>query len=341
MKLLGNCQTTAMGILPHKDLESALDLSLSMDIPFWPQLPKTSFFEDMYAQISENFPGIIIDVKNKHIGFSLTKFYSEIEQLLENWDNEEYFQMSQEYSAYFHKFLELDLSAHEYIRGQTIGPISYGLKIMDEDKKPMIYHQEVREVIFDFIAKKIKAQYNQMKTIHPRPFVWVDEPGLQMIFMAMTGYASSTALNDYKEFLTKVEGPKGVHLCGNPDWSFLLQLDLDILSIDTLAWGHIFTRYKDEIKAFLDKGGIISWGITPTLKEEYDVEDFNSIVNKIEAMWSYLENTGVPRKQILAQAWLAPARCCLINNDGTKTVENSFSLLNMLANHFKEQISTS
>ncbi|KUO53242.1 MAG: hypothetical protein APF76_01860 [Desulfitibacter sp. BRH_c19] len=338
MKLKGNCQTTAMGILPHEEIEGALELSLSMDIPFWPQLPKTSFYEDMYAQISERFPGIILDQKNKSISFSLSKFYNEIDQLLENWDNEKYFQMSEEYSAYFHRFLEQDLSAYGYIRGQTIGPISYGLKIMDEDKKPMIYHQEVREVIFDFIAKKIQAQYNQMKHIHPRPFVWVDEPGLQMIFMAMTGYASNNALNDYKEFLTKFEGPKGVHLCGNPDWSFLLQLDLNILSIDTLAWGHIFTRYKNEIKSFLDKGGIISWGITPTLKEEYDLEDFNSIVNKLESMWNYLEQSGVSRKQILSQAWLAPARCCLINNDGVKTVENSYRLLNQVADHFKEQV---
>lgn len=73
-------------------------------------------------------------------------------------------------------------------------------------------------------------------------------------------------------------------MCGNPDWSFLLQLDLDILSIDTLAWGHIFTRYKSDIKSFLDKGGVISWGIIPTLKEEYDVE--REHVGLPRAVWS-------------------------------------------------------
>ena len=39
MKLEGNCQTTAMGIMPHTDVEKALELSLSLDIPYWPQLP--------------------------------------------------------------------------------------------------------------------------------------------------------------------------------------------------------------------------------------------------------------------------------------------------------------
>jgi len=30
------------------------------DIPAWPQLPKRTFLENMYAQYSEGFPGIVI-----------------------------------------------------------------------------------------------------------------------------------------------------------------------------------------------------------------------------------------------------------------------------------------
>jgi hypothetical protein len=43
-----------MGIMPHTDIEKALKLALSLDIPFWPQLPKVSFYEDMYAQALQN-----------------------------------------------------------------------------------------------------------------------------------------------------------------------------------------------------------------------------------------------------------------------------------------------
>lgn len=37
-----NCQTTAMGIMPHTDIERAMELVLSMDIPYWPQLPNVT-----------------------------------------------------------------------------------------------------------------------------------------------------------------------------------------------------------------------------------------------------------------------------------------------------------
>ncbi len=330
-----------MGIMPHQDVERALELSLSLDIPYWPQLPRVSFFEDMYAQLSEHFPGIILDTDNKKIKFSLEKFYEEFDQLLANWDKEEYFRLSPDYSILFHKFLDLDLSPYQYIRGQSIGPVSYGLKILDQNKKSMIYHEEVRGIIFDFVAKKVQAQYNEMKKKHEGAFVWVDEPGLQMVFMAFTGYTSDKAFKDYQDFLKKLPGPKGVHLCGNPDWSFLLQLDLDIISLDILAWGQIFSGYREEIKDFIDKGGIISWGITPTLTEEYEKENLETMIEKLEEVWNSLEKAGITRQQILAQSWLAPARCCLVNADRELTVEKSFELLKSIGDHYKKELKLS
>jgi len=337
MKPEGNCLTTAMGILPHRDVERALELSLSLDIPFWPQLPRLSFYEDMYVQVSEHFPGIVLDLEKREISFSREKFNREIEEYLARWDDESYFSLSSLYSAVYRSFLKNDLSAYPYIRGQSIGPVSFGLKIQDEEKRPMIYHDDVREIIFDFVARKLWAQYNDLSRIHPRPFVWVDEPGLEMLFMSMTGYTSNRASADYRLFLENFPGPRGVHLCGNPDWSFLLNLNLDILSVDVLSRGYIFTRYRDEIKSFLDSGAIISWGITPTLTEEFIIENTRSMIETINKLWSHLEQGGIPREQLLKQAWFAPARCCLINTDGEITVEHSFDMLKKVAEHFKEE----
>jgi len=338
MKLIGNCQTTAMGIMPHTDVQKALDLALSLDIPFWPQLPKVNYFEDMYAQISEHFPGILLDTEKRVVSFSIEKFYEDIEEFLANWEDDNYFRLSPEYSVVFHRFLEQDLSRYTHIRGQSIGPVSYGLKILDESNKPMIYYEEVRQTIFDFVAKKLQAQFNEMQEIHPGAFVWVDEPGLEMIFMAITGYTSERAKDDYRAFLENFPGPKGVHLCGNPDWSFLLQMDLDVLSLDVLARGHIFSRYVDDIRTFLDRGGIISWGVTPTLTEEYEKENIESMIKMVDELWTSMNSMGIPREQILKQAWFAPARCCLVNMDGEETVTKSFRLLQEVAEHYKAQL---
>ena len=338
MKLEGNCQTTAMGIMPHTDVDRALELALSLDIPFWPQLPKVNFFEDMYAQVSQHFPGIVLDSEKRVVSFSVDKFYEDFEEYMPHWEEEEFFRLSPEYSVVFHRFLEQDLSKFKYVRGQSIGPVSYGLKILDETNKPMIYYEEVRQIIFDFVAKKLKAQVSEMQEVHPGAFAWVDEPGLEMIFMAMTGYSSDRAAEDYRAFLENFPCPKGVHLCGNPDWSFLLNLELDVLSLDVLARGHIFSRYSEEIKGFLDRGATISWGITPTLAEEYEKENIESMIEMLDTIWDSLGEAGIPREQLLKQAWLAPARCCLVNQDGEETVAKSFRMLQEVADHFKGQL---
>jgi hypothetical protein len=61
MPIPGNLLTIAMAVMPHTDVDRALKTALSLDVPFWPQLPNYSYYEDMYVQTSEHFPGILLD----------------------------------------------------------------------------------------------------------------------------------------------------------------------------------------------------------------------------------------------------------------------------------------
>jgi len=97
MSIPGNLQTTAMAVMPHKDIDRALSLALSLDIPFWPQLPHVSYYEDMYAQAAEHFPGILLDVENRTLRFSIEKFINEFEDTMAHFDTPEYFAISKEY----------------------------------------------------------------------------------------------------------------------------------------------------------------------------------------------------------------------------------------------------
>ncbi|TGE33594.1 hypothetical protein [Desulfosporosinus sp. Sb-LF] len=325
--LPGQALTTAMGILPHRNLQEAQKLALDLDIPFWPQLPRLRYREDMYAQFAEHFPGIIMDEEKEILRFSHDRFAQELDDYLQASVIPEYFALSEESSAVFNTFLTQDLSSYRLIHGQTVGPISFGLKICDEERKPMIYNDFVREILYDFLHHKITWQYNQLKRVHPNPFVWLDEPGLEMIFNSFSAYTSEVAQVEYGAFLSKLPGPKGVHLCGNPDWAFLLNADLDILSVDAFSWGHILVRYVDEVKEFLRRGKIISWGITPTLTSELSCETVESLTTRLLELWKFLNQHGIDDDLIFDRSWLAPSRCCLINGDGTLSINHSFTLL--------------
>lgn len=331
-----------MGILPHDNIEAALQVSLSVDIAFWPQLPRYSFFEDMYVQVSENFPGILLDEEKRTIQLNTAAFYQQLSDYAIRSEDENTFKLSDRYAAALNTFLQQDLSRYKIVRGQSIGPVSYGLKIVDENRKPIIYNDDLRLFLFDFIARKVNRQYRQLLEVHPLPFVWVDEPGLEILFGSFTGYSSDRAHQDFQAYLDMLEGPRSVHLCGNPDWSFLLSgLDLDILSVDIFGNGHIFTRYVEEIKAFLKRGAIISWGIVPTLTEELDAVGVHYLTDRLEEYWRYLDARGVGLDLILDRAWLAPARCCLINVDGAKTVEKAFQCVKQISARLREKYNLS
>jgi len=325
-----------MGILPHADVERALGLALSLDIPFWPQLPQVSYFEDMYVQALEHFPGITIDADQRRIFFELLRFYEELPSYLEKAEDPETFRLTKEFSLVYHRFLEKDLSSYPAIRGQMISPISLGLKVVDQDQKPIIYHDEVREVLFDFVQKKVNAQLAELRRKNPRAFVWVDDPGLGLIFTAFSGYNEVRAKGDLDGFLAGLQGPRGIHLCAKPDWDFLLRSKIDILSFDSFSCGAVIVNYPS-LREFLERGGVISWGIVPTYTELLKRETVDSLLGLLETFWTALIARGVDRDTLLRQSLLAPATCNLMNPDKEKTVEQAFGILRELSGTVREK----
>lgn len=331
MPIPGNLLTTAMAIMPHKDVDQALQLALSLDVPFWPQLPRLSYHEDMYVQASEHFPGTVIDFQKRTVRFSMEKFIREFEETMSHFDDPGYFDITEAYSAVYHRFLDLDLSDRPAIRGQLEGPISFGFHVLDQDDRPILFHETIRPFIIEFLAKRVNVQLNRLKALNPNAFMFVDEPGLQFLFSGMSGYTDVAAKGDMEIFFNLIERPRGVHLCGNPDWDFLLSLDLDILSLDVYSNGDVFIAYAQSIRRFLDRGGTIVWGIVPTSLEPFENEDLDSLEKRLTKLWGLLSDEGIDPQLLFSRSMLSPATCCLVNPDEGKTVEKAFDLIRRLS----------
>jgi len=325
-----------MGILPHTEIDRAIGVALSLDIPFWPQLPRVSYFEDMYVQALDHFPGVRIDPLDRRILFDLARFYEDLPTYFEKAETPEIYRLTETFSLVYHRFLERDLSGYRAIRGQMISPISLGLKIVDQGQKPIIYHDEVREVLFDFIRKKVNVQYQELKTKNPQAFVWLDDPGLGLIFNALSGYNEVQARTDLDSLLRGLEGPRGIHLCAKPDWDFLLRSRIDMLSFDSFSCGEMITHYPS-LKEYFDRGGIVSWGIVPTYTDLLREETVESLGQRLEAFWESLTKRGVDLGRILHQSLLAPATCNLLSPDKEKTVERAFVVLKEISSSIRKR----
>jgi len=336
MTIPGNLLTTAMAVMPHTDVNQALKAALSLDIPFWPQLPNYSYYEDMYVQAAEHFPGIVLDMENKKLGFSMDKFIDEFEETMTHFEEPDYFDVSKTYSAVYHRFLDMDLSGMPAIRGQLEGPVSFGFNVLDQDDRPILFDDSIRPFMFEFMAKRINVQQKRLKQKNPNSFMFIDEPGMQFVFSALSGYPEQKAKQDLDLFFSMIDGPKGIHLCGNPDWDFLLGLEMDVLSLDIYSNAEIFTSCTRSIKNFLNRGGILVWGIVPTGIETFEKENLDLLAFKLNNIWKTLDKKGVSMDQILNQSLISPATCCLVNADKDKTVEKAFQLTKRLSQNLRE-----
>jgi len=314
IELDARCKTTAMGIMPHTDIEKALRLSLSLDIPFWPQLPTINFYEDMYAQLSQNFPGIAIDPDGKGISFDTAGFEQELVGYAQKMDEPEIFTISRDYSVVYHKFLAKELEGYHAIRGQITGPVSFGFKVLDEGNKPIIYNEGARTILYDFIQRKANIQYRELKERNQNAFVWLDEPGLGWVFSGLSGYNDVQAKKDYDDFLYGLEGPKALHLCAKVNLPYLLGLGIELLSFDSYQLEFMPKGYTSAVAEFLGSGGVISWGIVPTDSSSLAKETPETLAKLLSGYWEVVsQHSGVSAKQIAEQALIAPARCCLKN----------------------------
>ncbi|MGQ9652590.1 MAG: hypothetical protein ACUVXD_00835 [Thermodesulfobacteriota bacterium] len=337
MGIPGNLLTTAMAVMPHTDVDRAMTIAMSLDIPFWPQLPHLTYYEDMYVQASEHFPGIELDLAHRKLRFSRERFIAEFEDTLSHLDEPDFLDISETYSVVYHRFLGLDLSQRVAIRGQMEGPISLGFNIPDQDGRPILFDDTVRPFMLDFTAKRATVQLRRLKGRNPNAFMYIDEPGLQFLFSAMAGYGDQAARLDMEYFFSMIERPRGVHLCGNPDWDFLLGLDLDILSLDVYNNGEIFASYAGSIRRFFDRGGVLVWGIVPTNFEPFSREDLQGLQRRLYDIWDALARRGIDREMILSRGLLSPATCCLVNPDRERTVEQAFGVVRRLSEEMRER----
>ena len=337
MPIPGNLLTTAMAVMPQTDVKHALDLALTLDVPFWPQLPNFSYYEDMYVQAAEHFPGIVLNIEKRTLRFSIDKFIEEYEETMSRFDEPATFDISEQYSVVYHDFLSMDLADRPAIRGQLEGPISFGFNILDQDERPILFDDTIRPFMLEFMAKRINVQLERLQERNANAFMFIDEPGLQFIFSAMSGYGDQKAKTDLDAFFSTVNGPRGIHLCGNPDWEFLLNLDLDILSMDIYTNAEIFSSCAASIKKFLDRGGVLVWGIVPTGYELFAKESLGFLIMKLEGIWNFLVKKGIDRELLINRSLLSPATCCLVNPDKGKTVENAFSMVNHLSQMLREK----
>jgi len=112
------------------------------------------------------------------------------------------------------------------------------------------------------------------------------------------------------EVVEGIKGIKGIHCCGNTDWSVLLKTSIDILNFDAYNFGEALALYPAEIDAFLECGSVLAFGIIPNDEEHVSKETSTELVGRLEALLELLSSKGI-RYDILCEQCLITPSCGL------------------------------
>jgi methionine synthase II (cobalamin-independent) len=283
-------------------------------IPFWPQLPQRSFLEGMAAQFTEGLPNVVIDEPNKKIWIDTTDIETALTDFYQHYlDNDvDYFAVSLERAVGFYGMLhrlQKDSGKLQYVKGQVTGPITFGAMLTDKEGVALMHHPALAEALNKCLIMKARWQIDAFKKLNLKSIIFLDEPYLMGYGSAYVPLTKETVISRLTEVIEEVHKDGalvGIHCCGNTDWSVLLATPVDILNFDGYGFMDKLMLYTDDLKRFIERGGVIAWGVVPSIELDKPVTA-EEIITKLDQGVNTLAKKGIDPAQIAAQSILTPS----------------------------------
>lgn len=319
-----NCLPLLIGSLPLADHRQAVELIFAHtpQIPIWPQLPMYRE-EGMVPQFLPGFPGIddcdgktFINMEKEGFDEEFLAFFEEYLLVSEGAQplEESRFALTPEVAK---GLFELLASAGERktellgLKGQITGPFTFCTGVVDQAGRAIFYNDQLREAAIKMLALKAAYQARRMAAIARPAIVFFDEPGL-------SGFGTSAFITISKEDVinclgevfaaVKAEGGlTGVHVCGNTEWSLLFEAGVDVVSYDAYGYFDRLVLYREQLKDFLARGGLLATGIVPTSPEYIEQATAEGLVQLWFEQTAQLEALGISRDTVYRQTFITPS----------------------------------
>jgi methionine synthase II (cobalamin-independent) len=337
---------TAIGSMPHTDVKRACQIVLENfpEAPVWPQLPRLSLRENMYIQYSEGMPCVVVDESRHRIFFDTSGDVTpKIEKFYERYlaKDIDAFALTPDYAQGFHVFIDVLRKTKpeelKLLKGQVTGPISFGLTVTDENKKAIIYNEAIFDTVLKALALKAKWQKDKFIQIVPKDvgtLIFFDEPYLVSFGSAFVSLQRDQVINYLNECMSAIDGLTGVHCCGRTDWTILTDTEVDVISFDAYNYFESLALYPKELGRFLERGGLLAWGIVPT-SEDIAKENVESLMRRFESNIDLLGEKGIDKELLLQSSFVTPS--CGTGSLSVELAERVLNLTGSLSKAMREK----
>lgn len=342
----------AIGSLPHKEVNVAMGVVEKNfpQIPFWPQLAKFNKNEDMIVQFLDMMPGIVDSGEKIYLDNESDEFFSQLEELFMDYEeiiagsveSLNKYEISENYSSTFKPFLEIvKKNKPKFAKGQIVGPFTLATTLTDKEGKCAFYDETLREVVVKTLTLKALWQINEIKKVSPNttPIIFIDEPSMSQLgtsaFITISKEEVVQIIKEVSDIIKENGALSAIHCCGKCDWTIPMESEVNIINLDGFFFAQSLSLFSDELKQFLKNGGMIAWGVVPTLdKEALEEVNIDALVDKFDEAIGYLIKKGLDKDLILNQSIVTPS--CGAGSLTIELAEKAMDLTTKLSSKLKE-----
>ena len=282
-------QATGVGALPHTDPKTACDdvLSVFSGFPYIPTLPDRGQLESIVYNDSEQLPGRII--RDDRLFYESTADNTAaLEKVFLDYleENIGSYPLHDQYASAFIEMMNRDLSGIPVLKYQVTGPVTFGMQVVDAEKRPIYYDSTLADMLAKMLALKARWCETEMleKTGVAETLIVLNEPYLASLGSSVVPVDKDTVISGWNDIASLVKGGLGIHCCSNTDWEFIIGLNPSVISVDAYATAKEFLLYGDAIAAYLERGGVIAWGIVPADSRIFTNETISSLYERYLAI---------------------------------------------------------
>ena len=302
---------TGVGALPHIDPKQACDdvLALFPEFPYIPTLPDRSQLESTVFNDSEQLPGRMI--REDRLLFDSTRDQTAaMEKVYIDYVESNFttYSLHQEYASAFIEMLTRHPPQAQVLKCQVTGPVTFGMQVVDAGKRPIYYDGQLADVLSKMIALKARWCEHAIRT-HTgvrETLIVLNEPYLASLGSSVVPIDRETVRAGWEDIASLVEGGLGIHCCSNTDWEFVIGLSPAVISLDAYTTAKEFLLYADSVAGYMERGGVVAWGIVPADFKLFSAETVDSLYEKYLAIRTQL-TARMPEKLFDAQSLITPS----------------------------------
>jgi hypothetical protein len=304
-------QATGIGSLPNLDpLEACEDvLEIFPTFPYIPSLPRRGLLERIVFNDSEQLPGRII--QDERLFFDSTSDHTAaMEQVYIDYIEKNFapYALHTEYSSAFTEMMMRKLPDVSILKFQITGPVTFGMQVVDAAKRPIYFDTQLADVLGKMLALKARWCEAEMqeKTGVKETLIVLDEPYLASLGSSVVPIDRDTVKAGWEDTAALVEGGLGIHCCSNTDWEFVIGLNPSVVSLDAYTTANEFLLYADTIIPYMERGGVVAWGIVPSDPQLFTTETTDSLYTRYLEIRTKL-CTRMPEELFDAQSLITPS----------------------------------